>query len=82
MIETRCTTASTPSQAFGSEAASVTSPSTSSAPQAASREARARIADERPHGDVAHTQRMHDVRPDEPGAARHENGHSPVSKFL
>ena len=40
------------------------------------------VSHERPHGDVAHAQRVHDVRPDEARAARDENGHSADSKFL
>jgi len=38
-----------------------------------------RIADERTHRELTRAEGVHDVRPDEPGAAGDENGHS---KFL
>ena len=81
MIATRWTTASTPSTAAASDAASVTSPCTSSAPHAAGLCAVPQVADEHAHRQVPRAQRVHDVRADEAGAARDED-HSPASKFL
>jgi hypothetical protein len=40
-----------------------------------------RLAHQSAHGELSRAQRVHDVRPDEPRPARHENSHSPSSKF-
>ena len=71
---------STPSHAARSDAGSVTSPGGElDAPGGETRGAR-RLADERAHGLVPRPQRVHDVRPDEAGAAGEEDGHE-SSKF-
>ena len=65
-----------------SEAASVTSPVDELGAPRGEPGGAVPIAHERAHRDVAHAQRVHDVRPDEAGPARHEHGHSAGSKFL